>query len=40
VLAGAGTFYALFGALRLGVVIDLALLAGSIAVGVQAIAGR
>jgi hypothetical protein len=35
-LAAAGVFYALFGALRLGVVIDLALLAGSIAIGARA----
>jgi pimeloyl-ACP methyl ester carboxylesterase len=36
VLAAAGVFYALFGALRLGVVIDLALLTGSIAIGARA----
>jgi hypothetical protein len=36
VLAAAGLFYALFGALRLGVVIDLALLFGSIAIGARA----
>lgn len=40
VLAAAGVFYALFGALRLGVVIDLALLAGSIAIGAQALTTR
>jgi len=42
VLAGAGAFYALFGALRLGVLIDLVLLAGSIGLGLQVIgsAGR
>jgi hypothetical protein len=38
VLAAAGAFYALFGALRLGVVIDLVLLAGSIGLVLQAIA--
>ena len=38
VLAAVGTFYALFGALRLGVVIDLALLFGSIAIGARAMA--
>jgi hypothetical protein len=38
VLASAGVFYALFGALRLGVVIDLALLTGSIAIGARAMA--
>lgn len=38
VLAAAGVFYALFGALRLGVVIDLALLVGSIAIGARAMA--
>ena len=37
VLAGVGAFYALFGVLRLGVVIDLVLLAGSIALGVRAL---
>jgi hypothetical protein len=40
VLAGAGVFYSLFGALRLGVVIDLALLAGSIGIGVQAMVNK
>ncbi len=38
VLAGTGVFYALFGVLRLGVGIDLVLLAGSIGIGVQAMA--
>jgi len=36
-LAGAGAFYALFGALRLGVLIDLVLLVGSIGLGQQAL---
>jgi hypothetical protein len=40
VLAGTGAFYALFGSLRLGVVIDLALLSGSIGIGVQEMANR
>jgi hypothetical protein len=36
ILAAAGVFYALFGALRLGVVIDLVLLAGSIGLVLRA----
>lgn len=38
ILAAAGVFYALFGALRLGVVIDLALLVGAIAIVARAMA--
>jgi hypothetical protein len=40
VLAAAGVFYALFGALRLGVVMDLVLLAGSIGLGVRSMVCR
>lgn len=37
-LAGVGAAYGLFGALRLGVVIDIALLAGALALGLAALA--
>jgi hypothetical protein len=40
VLAGAGVFYALFGVLRLGVLIDVVLLVGSIGLGVRALTDR